>query len=248
MSATIARRFLALHRKGDPLRLANAWSVGTAQLLESLGFEAVATTSAGHAGTLGRVDGQVSADEALAHAAELARAIELPVNGDLEDGFGPTPADVERTVARAIEAGLAGCSIEDFTRDRGDPIYPRDAAVQRIRAAVRAAGDRIVLTARCENFLHGRPDLGDTIERLKAFEAEGAQVLYAPGLVDLVQIEALVAALEAPVNVLALPGGPTVEELASVGVARVSVGSRFYNEAMAWLRDRAGRWCADGVS
>jgi 2-methylisocitrate lyase-like PEP mutase family enzyme len=222
--------FLALHQRAAPLLLPNAWDQGSAKLLASLSFEALATTSSGFAGTLGRLDGSVTRDEALAHAAALVAATDLPVSADLEDGFAETPTGVAETVSLAIAAGLAGCSVEDFTRDRQNPIYARSAAADRVAAAADAAhsgSNRLVLTARAENYLHGRPDLDDTIARLQAFQQAGADVLYAPGLVDLDEIRSLVAAVDRPVNVLALPGGPTVSELATAGVSRVSVGGAF---------------------
>ncbi|MEN8185151.1 MAG: isocitrate lyase/phosphoenolpyruvate mutase family protein, partial [Myxococcota bacterium] len=183
-----ARRFLELHRPGEPLLLPNPWDAGSARLFASLGFRALATTSSGHAGTLGRLDGGVDRDEAIAHAAALAAATELPVSADLEGGFADDPEGVAQTVRLAVEAGLAGCSIEDYTGNPGDPIYDASLAVERVAAAASAAhadDHRLVLTARSENHLHGRHDLEDTIARLRAFQAAGADVVYAPGLADL---------------------------------------------------------------
>jgi 2-methylisocitrate lyase-like PEP mutase family enzyme len=214
-----AERFLALHRRGKPLLLPNPWDVGSAKLLSSLGFEALATTSSGHAATLGRLDGGVSRDEALAHAAEI-----------VENGFGDTPAEVAETVSLAREAGLAGCSIEDFTGSQDEPIYDLTLATERVAAAAEAAHAgpvRLVLTARAENHIHGRPDLQDTIARLQAYEQAGADVLYAPGPTSLEEIGQIVNAVDRPVNVLVRPGSPTVVELAALGVARVSVGGGF---------------------
>jgi 2-methylisocitrate lyase-like PEP mutase family enzyme len=217
-------------------------------VLESLGFDALATTSSGHAATLGRVDGSVTRDEALAHAAELVAVTELPVSADLENGFADEPTEVAKTVRLAIEAGLAGCSIEDYTGDPDDPIYDLELAVERIAAAARAAHDgpvRLVLTGRAENYLHGRQDLDDTITRLRAYQEAGADVLYAPGLSDRRDIRDVVDRLARPVNVLARPGAPPVNELAALGVARVSVGGAFafaalgsLVEAASELRDR----------
>jgi 2-methylisocitrate lyase-like PEP mutase family enzyme len=226
-----ARQFLDLHRPGSPLLLPNAWDAGTAKLFASVGFQAIATTSSGHAGTLGRLDGAVSRDEALAHARELSAATDLPVSADLESGFADGPSGVADTLRLAAAAGLAGCSIEDHTGDAADPIYERAHAVERVAAAVevaRADDTRLVLTARAENHLHGRSDLADTIERLQAYQAAGADVVYAPGLVDLSEIERVVKSVDVPVNVLLRPGGPTVGELAAVGVARISVGGAFH--------------------
>jgi 2-methylisocitrate lyase-like PEP mutase family enzyme len=217
-------------------------------VLASLGFDALATTSSGHAATLGRVDGSVTRDEALAHAAELVAVTELPVSADLENGFADEPTEVAKTVRLAVEAGLAGCSIEDYTGDPDDPIYDLELAVERIAAAARAAHDgpvRLVLTGRAENYLHGRQDLDDTITRLRAYQEAGADVLYAPGLSDRRDIRDVVDRLARPVNVLARPGAPPVNELAALGVARVSVGGAFafaalgsLVEAASELRDR----------
>jgi 2-methylisocitrate lyase-like PEP mutase family enzyme len=225
-----ATRLLELHHGDTPLLLANAWDAGSARLLGALGFDALATTSSGHAATLGRLDGEVTRDEALAHATDLCAATELPVSADLENGFGDEPDAVAETIALASRTGLAGASIEDSTGQSDDPIYDRELAVARVAAAAETAHAgpvRLVFTARCENYLHGRPDLADTIARLQAYGAAGADVLYAPGLSRLQDIRSLVAAVEQPVNVLALPGVPSVGELAAAGVARVSVGGGF---------------------
>jgi 2-methylisocitrate lyase-like PEP mutase family enzyme len=219
--------FLDLHVPGRPLLLANAWDPGSAKLLASLGFPALATTSSGFAATLGRLDYAVTRDEALAHAAALVEAVDVPVSADLENGFGDAPADVAETVRRAVDAGLAGCSIEDATGRDGDPIYEPGVAAERVAAAAEAAAGRLVLTARAENHLHSRPDLDDTIARLQSFAQAGADVLYAPGLRRIEDIRAVVDAVDRPVNVLALPGAPPVAELAAAGVARVSVGGAF---------------------
>ena len=222
--------FLALHRPGDPLLLPNPWDVGSTRLLESLGFRALATTSSGFAATLGRLDYSVTRDEAIAHAADIVGATSLPVSADLENGFADAPDAVAETVRLAVGAGLAGCSIEDATgRDEG-PIYCLEHAVARVEAAAEAAhaGDApFVLTARAENHLHGRDDLGDTIARLQAYEAAGADVLYAPGLVRIEEIREVVQSVGKPVNVLARLHSPSVAELAEAGVARVSVGGAF---------------------
>jgi len=227
--------FLALHRRGAPLLMPNAWDQGSAILLASLGFEALATTSSGFAATLGRLDGSVTRDEALDHSRELVGATDVPVSADLEDAFAESPEGVAETIALAVATGLAGCSVEDFTRDNDNPMYDQAAAADRVTAAAEAAHAgprRIVLTARAENYLHGRADLDDTIARLQAFQQAGADVLYAPGLVDLDEIRSLVAAVDRPVNVLALPGGPSVPELAEAGVGRVSVGGAFAYAAL----------------
>jgi 2-methylisocitrate lyase-like PEP mutase family enzyme len=229
----LAERFLALHHGPTPLLLPNPWDAGSARVLAALGFEALATTSSGFAATLGRLDGDVSREEALANAASIAAATGLPVSADLEHGYADDPDGVAETVAGAIGAGLAGCSIEDSTGHPDDPIYPLDVAAARVEAAAHAAHVgpvRLVLTARAENHLWGRPDLADTIARLQAFQAAGADVLYAPGLSDLADIRAVVAAVDRPVNVLATAGVPDVATLAEAGVARISVGGGF-----AWV-------------
>jgi 2-methylisocitrate lyase-like PEP mutase family enzyme len=236
--AAKAQRFLELHRPGTPLLLPNAWDTGSARILASLGFEALATTSSGYAATLGLLDGSVTREQALEHSAQLVNVTELPVSADLENGFADEPAEVARTVGLAREAGLAGCSIEDFTGDQGRPIYDFELAVERVEAAVQAAHEgpvSLVLTARAENHLHGRDNLSDTISRLQAYEQAGADVLYAPGITSREDIREVVAALERPVNVLARPAAPTVGELAELGVARISVGGAFAFAALGAL-------------
>ncbi|HET9728140.1 MAG TPA: isocitrate lyase/phosphoenolpyruvate mutase family protein [Acidimicrobiia bacterium] len=228
---TPAERFRSLHNGPDVLLLPNAWDLGSAKLFESLGYLAFATTSGGHAMTLGRADGQVTLDEALEHARWLASGTDLPLNVDFEDGFARDPADVAKNVARVAATGAAGCSVEDFTRDRNDPIYEIAFAADRVRAAAESKGD-LVLTGRAENFIHGRPDLADTIARLQAYQAAGADVLYAPGVANADDIRTLVAAVDRPVNVLALPNVPPIAELAQLGVRRVSVGGGFARVAM----------------
>ena len=220
-------RFRALHVPGQPLLMPNPWDAGSAKLLESLGFRALATTSSGFAATLGRLDGSVTRDEAIAHSAVIVDATALPVSADLENGFADDPEGVAQTMRLAVDAGLAGCSVEDFTGRADDPIYDAGLARERVVAAVEAAAGQIVLTARCENYLHGRRDLGETVARLQSFQEAGADVLYAPGLRSLDEIRSLVESVDRPVNVLALPGGPTVAELADAGVSRVSVGGAF---------------------
>jgi 2-methylisocitrate lyase-like PEP mutase family enzyme len=231
-----ARAFLALHRPGDPLLLPNPWDAGSARILADLGFAALATTSSGFAATMGRGDGGVTRDEALTHAGAIAAATGLPVSADLEDCFAADPAGVAETVTMAIGAGLAGCSIEDYTRDPGTPIYDIKLAAERVAAAAEAAhAGAFVLTARAENYLHGRPDLADTIARLQAFQEAGADVLYAPGVTSIDDIRQLLSAVDRPVNVLAMPGVPPVAELAEAGVSRVSVGGAFAYAALAGL-------------
>jgi 2-methylisocitrate lyase-like PEP mutase family enzyme len=240
--ASTARRFLELHVPGRPLLLPNPWDQGSARLLARLGFEALATTSSGHAATLGRLDGSVTREEALAHAAVIAEATGLPVSADLERGFADDPAGVAETVRLAAEAGLAGCSVEDATGRQDNPIYDAGLAAERVRAAAEAAHRgpvQLVLTARAENHLHGSPDLADTIARLQAFQDAGADVLYAPGLRRLEDVRRLVSSVDRPVNVLAVPGAPPVAELGAAGVARVSVGGAFAFAALGTLVDAA---------
>ena len=232
-----SRRFLELHRPGQPLLLPNPWDQGAAKILASLGFQALATTSSGFASTLGRLDGSVTLDEALAHATSIVAATGLPVSADLENCFADDPDGVAHTVRLAVETGLAGCSIEDYS---GSRIYDRAEAVDRVAAAAAAARDGgLVLTARAENYLHGNPDLADTIARLQSYQEAGADVLYAPGLTRIEDIRALLGAVDRPVNVLAMPGVPPVAELAEAGVSRVSVGGAFAFAALGALVDAA---------
>jgi 2-methylisocitrate lyase-like PEP mutase family enzyme len=233
-----ARAFRALHHGPGPLLLPNPWDAGSARLLASLGFAALATTSGGFAATLGRPDGGVTRDEALGHAAVIVAATPLPVSADLENAFADEPAGVAETIGLAAATGLAGCSVEDFTRRPGDPIYDLGLARERVAAAAsaaQAAPGPLVLTARAENYLHGRPDLADTIRRLQAYQEAGADVLYAPGLTSLADIRAVVSSVDRPVNVLAFPGTPAVPQLAAAGVRRISVGSAFSNAALGAL-------------
>jgi 2-methylisocitrate lyase-like PEP mutase family enzyme len=221
-----AARFLALHHQERPLLLANAWDVGSAKLLASLGFQALATTSSGYAASLGRLDYGTSREEALAHAIALVAATDLPVSADLEDGFAADPAGVAETVRLALDAGLAGCSIEDWNPHE-QLLYDIDTATERVAAAAKTAHTgpvHLVLTARAENHLRGNPDLRDTIARLQAYQQAGADVLYAPALDRPPDLRELIAAVELPVNVLARPGTPPVVELAALGVKRISVG------------------------
>ncbi len=240
MTKARSAQFLALHKKGQPLLLANAFDIGSAKVLASVGFQALATTSGGFANTLGRLDGSVTRDEALSHGRALAAAVEVPISADLENGFADDPDAVAETVRLAIDAGLAGCSIEDYSGRADDPIYAFDLAVDRVRAAAEAAGGKIALTARAENFIHGRKDLPDTIARLQAYQEAGADVLFAPFVNRIDDIRTIVSEVERPVSVLALAKSPTVAELADAGVARISVGSGFALVAYGALAD-AGR-------
>jgi 2-methylisocitrate lyase-like PEP mutase family enzyme len=240
--AATAAAFLELHRGETPLLLPNPWDAGSAKILATIGFHALATTSAGMAATFGRLDGNVIRDEALAHARVIVDATDLPVSADLENCFEHTPEGVAETVRLAIETGLAGGSCEDWGND--DPrIYDASLASERVAAAAEAAHAgpvHFVLTARCENYLRGIQDLDDTIARLVSYQAAGADVLYAPGVQDTADIRRIVEAVDLPVNVLALPGTATVAELGDIGVKRISVGSGFSSVAAGALAT-AGR-------
>jgi 2-methylisocitrate lyase-like PEP mutase family enzyme len=242
--------FRALHSGDSPLLMPNAWDPGTAKLFAALGFAATATTSGGHAATLGRLDGNVMLDEVLAHATALAAATEIPLNVDFENGFAHEPADVAANVRLVAQTGAAGVSIEDFARNPDDPIYEISRAAARVEAAAEAAhGDaaRLVLTARAENYLHGRPDLSETIARLQAYQAAGADVLYAPGAGTADEIRSIVSSVDRPVNVLALPNVPPVAELAALGVRRISVGSGFNLIALSATIDAARELLEQGT-
>lgn len=215
----------------------NPWDVGTARMLAQLGFEALATTSAGYAFSRGTVDGAVGREAMMEHVTEIVAATDLPVSADLENGFGDAPEIVAETIRMAASRGLAGCSIEDATGDATDPIYAIEAAKERMTAAVEAAralSFKFTLTARAENFLHGRPDLNDTIARLQAYQEAGADVLYAPGLIHKDDIVAVVRSVDRPVNVLCgMPGMRlTLAELSEIGVKRISTGSALARAAL----------------
>lgn len=249
-SRSTAERFLALHQGEAPLLLPNPSDVGMAKMLASLGFAALATTSGGFAATLGRVDGSVRREEALAHAAAIVDATDLPVSADLENGFGDEPVSVAETVTLAREVGLAGCSIEDYGGTTTKALYSVDLAAERIRAAADAAHQEahpFVLTGRAENYLHGRPDLSDTIARLQAYQEAGVDVLFAPGLIATEEIRQLVASVDRPVSVLALPGTPSVAELADLGVRRVSVGGSFAFAGLQAVHEAAAEFLHAGT-
>lgn len=229
--------FRALHERPGAFVIPNPWDAGSARILAALGFEALATTSAGYAFSVGRLDkpGDLTLDGLLANAQEIVEATDLPVSADLLNMLGSTPEECAETVRRAAGVGLAGGSIEDASGDDSTPIYPFDVAVERVVAAAEAArASQFVLTARTENFLHGRPDLDDTIRRLQAFADAGADVLYAPGLPSLEAIREVCASVSRPVNVVMGLSGPTwsVDELAEVGVARISVGGSMARAAL----------------
>lgn len=224
------RIFRRLHEAPGAFILPNPWDAGTARILAGMGFPALATTSAGMAFSAGQPEGVAGREQVLAHCRSIVTATPLPVSADLEKGFGDDPAHAAETVRAAAEAGLAGCSLEDHTGDRSRPIYDHGLAVERIAAAAETARglDRdFVLTARAENFMWGRPDLDDTIRRLQAFEAAGADVLYAPGLPDLDAVRMVCTAVTRPVNVVIGVAGmaATADDLAAAGVKRISLGS-----------------------
>lgn len=237
--------FRDLHK--TPFIIPNPWDAGSARILASLGFSALATTSAGFANSLGRLDGGITREEAIAHAAVIDGATALPVNADLENGFGDEPEAAVETISQALEAGIAGGSIEDFGNAA---IYEVALATDRIRAAVEVnqrSDSPLVLTARAENFIRGNPDLADTIERLQGYQEAGADVLYAPGLTVLEDIQTLVAAVDRPVNVLVMPGGPTIPQLLEVGVIRVSTGSAISMAAQSAIVEAARELLGPGT-
>jgi 2-methylisocitrate lyase-like PEP mutase family enzyme len=235
--------FRELHERDHAFIIPNPWDVGTARMLEKLGFEALATTSAGYAFSAGKQDGAVTRDEMIAHVRDLAAATDLPVSADLENGYGDSPEATAETIGLAAEAGCAGGSIEDLYGRSGERhIYEHDLAVERVRAAAEAAHSldfTFTLTARCENYLAGRPDLHDTIKRLQAYQEAGADVLYAPGLAETDDIIAVVTSVDRPVNVvMGLQGVQlSLAQLSAIGVKRISVGSALSRAALgAFIR------------
>lgn len=239
-----AFRFQALHRGPGAFVMPNPWDGGSACLLAGLGFEALATSSGAGAGTLGRRDGAIGRDEALALAQAIVRATDLPVSADLENGFGDAPEAVAETIRLAAEAGLVGGSIEDFSGVAERPLYDIGHATERIAAAAEAArslGFPFTLTARAENYLRGQPDLDDTIRRLQAFERAGADVLFAPALPDLEAVRTVCAALTKPVNFMVAIRGRsfTVADLEAAGVRRISLATSLYRAAMSGLATAA---------
>jgi 2-methylisocitrate lyase-like PEP mutase family enzyme len=246
-----AERFKALHEREGAFVIPNPWDAGSARLLAGLGFEALATTSAGFANSLGRLDGQVTRDEVIEHCRALSAATDLPLSADLENCFADSPAQVAETILLAARAGLVGGSIEDYSGNASNRIYDFSLAVERVHAAAEAArllDFTFTLTARAENLLHGRNDLDDTIRRLQAFEAAGADVLYAPGLKTLDEVRLVTGALTKPLNVLApLIKGATLAQLASAGAKRISTGGALARAAITTLL-RAGAEMLDGGS
>src|ERR1044071_1607188 len=239
-----ARQFQALHQRSGAFVMPNAWDAGSARVLAGLGFTAIATSSSACAGTLGRVDGKISLEEALSHIRAVAPSIDVPLSGDLENGFGDSPEQVMTTIRRAAEAGLVGGSIEDAGGTPHHKLYELPLAIERVTAAVQAARALpfpFTLTARCENFLRGNPDLDDTIKRLQAFAAAGADVLFAPGLPDMAAVRAVCAAVDKPVSFMAGIKGRSfsVAELAAAGVKRISLATALYRAAMTGLVEAA---------
>ena len=240
-----AARLRALHDGPGVFVIANAFDAGSAQLLARLGFPALATSSGAAAGVLGRKDGELSRDEALAHARAVAAATDLPVSADLEDGFGDAPEEVAETIRRAGGTGIVGASIEDHNGEKGAPLYPIELAAARIAAAVKAARSLpfagFAITARAENFFRGHPDLADTIARLQAYEAAGADVLFAPALPDLAAVRAVCAAVTKPVNFMVGMKGKSwdLAALEAAGVRRVSLATSLWRAAMAGVRAAA---------
>jgi len=235
-----ADRFKGLHRGPGVFVIANPWDAGSARLLAGLGFPALATSSGASAGTLGRRDGQVTREEALAQARAIVMATDLPVSADLEKGFGDAPDAVAETIRLAAAAGLVGGSIEDATGDKDKPLYDLGHAAERVAAAAQAARAlpfSFTLTARTENFLRGNPDLDDTLQRLQAFDRAGADVLFAPGLPDLAAVRAVCAAVSKPVNFMVGIKGKSfsVAELQAAGVRRISLATSLYRAAMSGL-------------
>ena len=234
--------FRALHERQGAFVIPNPWDAGTARILTALGFEALATTSAGYAFSVGRLDSSsaLTREGILQNAGSIVDATDLPVSADLEDGFGRSPETCAQTIRLATEVGLAGGSIEDATGNPEDPIFDFPLAVERVAAAAESAhACKFLLTARAENFLHGRPDLGDTIRRLQAFAQAGADVLYAPGLPGLEAIREVCASVSKPVNVVMGFQGAifSVEQLAALGVKRISVGGSLARAALgAFMR------------
>ncbi|WEX09436.1 isocitrate lyase/phosphoenolpyruvate mutase family protein [Chelativorans sp. AA-79] len=244
--ADIGSTFRTLH--DDTFIIPNPWDIGTAKLLASLGFKALATTSAGFAFSRGLPDGGVGFEEMMNHCREIVTATLLPVSADLEHGKGHSPDSAAETIFAAEAAGLAGCSIEDSTGDPAKPIYDFSQAVERVTAAVEAARALkrdFVFTARAENFLHGRLDLDDTIARLQAFEKAGADVLYAPGLSDIEQVRVICQAVTRPVNVLAVASF-TVRDVAEAGAKRISLGSKLTNLAFGSVERAANEMLGRG--
>jgi 2-methylisocitrate lyase-like PEP mutase family enzyme len=247
-----AAQFQALHQHAGAFLIPNPWDAGSARVLAGLGFEAFATSSGAAAAALGRRDGQLTRDQALAGARAIVQATDLPVSADLEHGFGDSPKAAAEAVRMAAEAGLVGCSIEDSTGHRDQPLYELELAAERIAAAVQAARSLafpFTLTARAETFVRGKPDLDDTIQRLQAYENAGADVLFAPALPDLAAVRALCSAVSKPVNFMVGVRGKsfTAGELVAAGVKRISFASSLYRAAITGLIEAASEAKQNGT-
>lgn len=252
-----AERFKALHEREGAFVIPNPWDIGSARLLERLGFEALATTSSGFANSLGRLDGQVARDEVIEHCRSLCEATALPVSADLENCFVAAPEKVVETIMLSARAGVVGGSVEDYSGDPSNPIYEFRLAVERVHAAAEAAHSLdfpFTLTARAENLLHEKNDLEDTIRRLQAFETAGADVLYAPGLKTLDEVRLVTGALKKPVNVLGpMVKGATLEQLSAAGAKRISTGgalarasiTTLLRASMEMLKEGGFEWTSD---
>lgn len=239
-----AEDFVALHEAPGCFVIPNPWDAGSARILAALGYKALTTTSAGYAWSIGRTDYQAGREAVLAHVRQVAPSVDLPLNGDLENGFGHAPEDCAETIRLSAEAGLVGGSIEDATGDADNPIYASEAAAERVSAAVEAARGlsfRYLVTARCENYLHGRRDLKDTLARLQAYQEAGADVLFAPGLQTAEEIRTVCAELDRPVNVLFGPWKEeaSIADVAAMGVKRISIGGALAAAAYKGLIDAA---------
>ena len=247
-----AERFRALHEGPGAFVMGNIWDAGSAKIVAGLGFQAVATSSGAFANTLGRTDGEISRDEALAHARDVSAAVDVPVSGDFENGFGHAPAYVADTIRLAAESGLVGCSIEDFAGNEQARLYDRAEAAERIAAAAEAAAGvdfPFTLTGRAENFLRGNPDLDDTIARLVAYQDAGADVLMAPGLPDLDAVKAVCGALSKPLNfMVGVPGRSFAKaDLEAAGVKRISLATSLYKAALTGFIAAAREANEDGT-
>ena len=244
--------FAALHERDRAFIIPNPWDVGTARLLAQMGFEALATTSAGYCFSAGQRDNSMARDDMMTHVAAIASATDLPVTADLENGFGDSPEGVAETFRLAASLGLVGGSIEDMSRQAGRPIYELEVAIDRVRAAAEVVRDlpfAFTLTARAENYLAGRPDLADTIKRMQAYQMAGADVLYAPGIVSKEDIATIVKSVDRPVNVvMGLQGVQlSLAELSAIGVRRVSVGSALSRAALGAFLRAAGEMREHGT-
>lgn len=247
-----ALRFQELHQRAGVFLIPNPWDAGSARILAGLGFEAFATSSGAAAAAVGRRDGKLTRDEALTSARAIVNATDLPVSGDLENGFGDSLDIVADTVRMAAEAGLVGCSIEDSTGDKQRPLYELPLAAERVAAAIQAAKSlpfRFTLTARAENFVRGKPDLDDTIKRLQSYENAGADVLFAPALPDLAAVQAVCSAVSKPVNFMVGIHGKSfsVAQLVDAGVKRISFASSLYRAAMTGLVQAASEVRQNGT-